>query len=160
MPGTTSTVLSPPFLMQVAGAFCIGPAPLQTAQLILEVNIDHVFENCLWFIGNKDLREQRAAKKLPIITAHFRYTACVLSVPNFAGGPAVLHFPFSCCQGPSFTFGLYWRLAQESGDQHDHATASTPLLTFRRAMKSINQSISLIATLRPESRIANDMQLK
>jgi len=31
---------------------------------------------------------------------------------------------------------------------------------FSRSLKQFNQSISLIATLRPESRIANVMQLK
>ena len=34
------------------------------------------------------------------------------------------------------------------------------IMAHYRKLISINQSISLIATLRPESRIANDMQLK
>ena len=76
----------------------------------------------------------------------------VLSVPNFAGGPTVLHFPLSCCQGPSFTFGLYWHLAQESGDQHDHATASTPLVTFRRAIDRCR--VLLLSTSNNDSPVA------
>ena len=39
-------------------------------------------------------------------------------------------------------------------------TRGLRLCVWRAINQSINQSISLIATLRPDSRIANDMQLK
>ena len=113
----------------------------------------------------------RAAVTFDIPTSHVSLSVCVcvcvcvLGCVGVAGDPVLAVIcRHSDWQSASFTtvqlasLILYYHSLHLQSVHHIHIHLIS--LSTAHHHQSINQSISLMATLRPESRIANDMQLK